>query len=236
MVHICSFQEMKVSFFFFFTGQQSACLHWRKIWQRKLEAKKVIYRRTFCSNSTAELPLSMTTPPQLRRNSPSVSDRDCRGTSSSLTRGGRQFAKVSISFSSGDRHLCDLFHPQFRMLKAPRLPHTLFSRRPTICCRASSYGSPSQEPRPGPLTGGRSRTGSGIGGGWRSMEAFEGGETVHLSQRGGRGGRGWGGVSSASKSHFHRRSWSTSRSAVIHRRLTFTEGHVCLAARLLVCI
>lgn len=178
---------------------------------------------------------SMTTPPQLRRNNPDVSNRDCRCTPSSLTRGGKQFAKVSISFSSGDCHLCDLFHPQFRMLKALRLPHTLFSRRPTICCRASSYGSPSQEPRPGPLTGGRSRTGSGIGG-RRSMKAFEGGETVHLSQRGFVGGCGGGGVSSASKSHFHRRSWSTSRSAVIHRRLTFTEGHVCLAARLLVCI
>lgn len=98
-----------------------------------------------------------------------------------------------ISFPPGDRHLSDLFHPQFQMLKAPWPPRTLHSRRPTICRQASSYHNLSQEPRPAPLMAGRSRTGSGTV--ERSLiGAFECRETVHLCRR--RGGC----VSSASKS------------------------------------
>lgn len=104
------------------------------------------------------------------------SDRDRSGTSSSLTRGRKQFGKVSISLPLGIVTTPTFSTRNFRMLKARRLPRALSSRRPTICRQASSYHSPSQEPRPAQLMAGRRRTGSGTGerrreDGWKRLNA-----------------------------------------------------------------
>lgn len=129
MVHICSFQEMKVSsFFLFFLHDIKAevCIGEKK---KRFSAKKVIYSPTFVE-------IGLLTTSQLRRNNPRVPDlrREAvrQGLRSPFLKGSSQ---TSLTFSTR----------KFTMLKALRLPHTLSSRRPTICCRASSY--PQSEPR-----------------------------------------------------------------------------------------